>query len=51
VKVLVDKEYEGHTEFQLPELDGKVFFSTKRKIGEVFWGRVKRIVNAYDLEV
>jgi ribosomal protein S12 methylthiotransferase len=51
VKVLVDKEYKGHTEFQLPELDGKVIFLKKKKIGEVFWGKVKRMVNAYDLEL
>ncbi|MDI6840886.1 MAG: 30S ribosomal protein S12 methylthiotransferase RimO [bacterium] len=50
-QVLVDSESEGHTEFQSPELDGKIIFSRKLTAGEIFSGRVKRIVNDYDLEV
>lgn len=50
-QVLVDTNHTGHTEFQAPELDGKVIFKDEFTPGEVFQGKVKRLVNEYDLEV
>lgn len=49
--VLVDTEKEGHTSFQAPDLDGKVFLTQKCTPGELFLGRVKKVRGNYDLEV
>jgi len=47
--ILVDKENEGHTEFQAPEIDGKVFFKEKHLPGEFFSGKILQVKNCYDL--
>jgi len=49
--ILVDKKNEGHTQFQTPEIDGKVFFSREHKPGEYFRGRISLVKNCYDLLV
>lgn len=57
-KILVDAIGEGHTEFQCPELDGKVIFSTSGttkfhdvRIGNFFTAKIKKVKNDYDLEI
>ena len=47
--ILVDKEVEGHTEFQAPEIDGKVFLSKKHLSGEFFQGKILEVKDCYDL--
>ena len=47
--VLVDKEVEGHTEFQAPEIDGKVFLSKKHLPGQLFPGKILEVKDCYDL--
>jgi len=47
--VLVDKEVEGHTEFQAPEIDGKVFLSKKHPPGQLFPGKILEVKDYYDL--
>ncbi len=49
--ILVDKKNEGHTQFQTPEIDGKVFFSREHKPGQYFRGRISLVKNCYDLLV
>jgi ribosomal protein S12 methylthiotransferase len=45
-------EGEGHTPFQTPEIDGKVFFSRKKHSpGEIFQGRVLSVKDSFDLYV
>ncbi|MBI4721854.1 MAG: 30S ribosomal protein S12 methylthiotransferase RimO [Candidatus Stahlbacteria bacterium] len=51
LQVLVDTAYTGHTEFQAPDLDGKVVFKKKVVPGKFLQSKVKRIVQEYDLEV
>jgi len=47
--ILVDKESEGHTQFQAPEIDGKVFLGKKHLPGELFQGRISQVKDCYDL--
>lgn len=47
--ILMDKETEGHTQFQSPEIDGKVFLTKKHLPGEFFQGRISYVKNCYDL--
>ncbi len=47
--LLVDKEKEGHCQFQTPEIDGKTFFQGKHLAGEIFLGRILAVENFYDL--
>ncbi len=47
--LLVDKKAEGHTEFQAPEIDGKVFLSKKHLPGELFQGKISQVKDCYDL--
>ncbi|MCD6471925.1 30S ribosomal protein S12 methylthiotransferase RimO [Candidatus Aerophobetes bacterium] len=49
--ILVDKENEGHTEFQAPEIDGKTFLKEKHLPGESFSGKILQVKNYYDLVV
>jgi hypothetical protein len=49
--MLVDKKNEGHTQFQTPEIDGKVFFARERKPGQYFRERISLVKNCYDLLV
>jgi ribosomal protein S12 methylthiotransferase len=51
VEVLVDAGNRGHTEFQSPESDGKTLFEDRLEPGQMFRGRVVRVVNGYDIEV
>jgi ribosomal protein S12 methylthiotransferase len=47
--LLVDKEREGHSQFQAPEIDGKTFFQEPHRAGEIFLGRILAVENFYDL--
>jgi len=47
--ILVDKEFEGHTQFQAPEIDGKILLRKKRPPGEFFQGRISQVKDCYDL--
>jgi len=47
--ILVDTEDEGHTEFQAPEIDGKVFLQKKYIPGNFFQGEISEIKDTYDL--
>ncbi len=47
--LLVDREKEGHYQFQAPEIDGKTFLQEKHLIGEIFPGKVLAVNNVYDL--
>jgi len=47
--ILVDKGDEGHTEFQAPEIDGKVFLQKKYIPGKFFQGKISGIKDTYDL--
>lgn len=49
--ILVDKKNEGHTQFQTPEIDGKVFFAREHKPGQYFRERISLVKNCYDLLV
>lgn len=49
--ILVDKKKVGHTQFQSPEIDGKVLFTREHKPGEHFRGKISRVKNCYDLLV
>ncbi len=49
-QVLVDTAYTGHTEFQTPDLDGKIIFKKKLVPGRFLRAKVKRVVDNYDLE-
>ena len=45
-------EGEGHTPFQTPEIDGKIFFSGKEHPpGEIFQGKVLSVKDSFDLYV
>lgn len=45
------EEGEGHTWFQTPDIDGKVFFKGKYTAGSIFQGKVISVKNSYDLYV
>jgi len=47
--ILVDGEREGHTEFQAPEIDGKVLLSGGDRPGEFIRKEIIRIRDCYDL--
>lgn len=47
--LLVDREKEGHGQFQAPEIDGKTFFQEKHRAGEIFMGKILAVENFYDL--
>ncbi|MCD6231477.1 30S ribosomal protein S12 methylthiotransferase RimO [Candidatus Aerophobetes bacterium] len=47
--ILVDKENEGHTEFQAPEIDGKVILRRKHIPGKFIQGKISSVINNYDL--
>jgi len=44
--ILVDADKEGHTEFQAPEIDGKVLLS---ETGELIRKKIVKIRDCYDL--
>ncbi|MEW6557979.1 MAG: 30S ribosomal protein S12 methylthiotransferase RimO [Elusimicrobiota bacterium] len=48
-KILADTEKDGHTEFQAPEIDGKVIFSTKQTPGKILHSKISSVKNVYDL--
>ena len=48
-EILVDSKKHGHTEFQAPEIDGKVIFSSKQKIGSIKKMKVLEVKDVYDL--
>ncbi len=47
--LLVDREKEGHCQFQAPEIDGKTLLQEKYLVGEIFRGRILAVSNVYDL--
>ena len=47
--VLVDKKGEGHTEFQCPGIDGRVFLEDGHKPGEMIRARISGVRDYYDL--
>ncbi len=47
--ILVDKKNEGHTQFQTPEIDGKIFFDKEHIPGNYFRARISLVKNYYDL--
>jgi len=47
--ILVDADKEGHTEFQAPEIDGKVLLSEKHLPGELIRKKIVKIRDCYDL--
>lgn len=47
--VLVDGKGEGHTEFQCPGIDGKIFLEDGYKPGEMLLARVSGVKDYYDL--
>ncbi len=47
--ILVDKEKEGHTEFQAPEIDGKTLLQQPHSPGEIFEGKIAGLKNSFDL--
>ena len=47
--LLVDREKEGHCQFQAPEIDGKTLLQRKHLIGEIFLGKILAVNNVYDL--
>ena len=47
--ILVDKEKEGHTEFQAPEIDGKIVFQQKHSPGKIFEGKLAGLKDSFDL--
>ncbi len=49
--VLVDTQYEGHAEFQAPEIDGKILFSRKHTPGTSVKCKIARVQKVYDLLV
>ncbi len=49
--ILVDKKNEGHTQFQAPEIDGKILLGREHEPGQYFRGRISSVKNCYDLLV
>lgn len=47
--ILVDREKEGHTEFQAPEIDGKVLFQQPYSLGDIFNGKITGLKGSFDL--
>ena len=47
--VLVDREKEGHTEFQAPEIDGKILLQQSYLPGKIFNGRITGLKDSFDL--
>ena len=47
--ILVDREKEGHTEFQAPEIDGKVLFQQPYSPGDIFNGKITGLKGSFDL--
>ncbi len=47
--VSVDRKGEGHTEFQCPGVDGRVFLEDGYKPGQMIWARIKGVKDCYDL--
>ncbi len=47
--ILADADFEGHTEFQAPEIDGKIIFNKRHKQGDIFNGTIKAVKQVYDL--
>lgn len=50
-EVLADGGKYGHCEFQSPEIDGRVVFSSKQEIGSLSKQKIVKIKNVYDLIV
>ncbi len=48
-EVLTDSGKYGHTEFQSPEIDGRVVFSSEQKIGSLTEMKIVKVKNIYDL--
>ncbi|MFH0948501.1 MAG: MiaB/RimO family radical SAM methylthiotransferase [Elusimicrobiota bacterium] len=48
-EVLADSEKYGHTEFQTPEIDGKVVFSSEQKTGSITKMKILKVKKVYDL--
>jgi len=49
--ILVDADKEGHTEFQAPEIDGKVLLAERHRPGEFLRKRIFQVKDCYDLIV
>jgi len=47
--LLVDREKEGHCQFQAPEIDGKTLLQEKYLVGEIFRGMILAVSDIYDL--
>ncbi len=47
--ILVDKEKEGHTEFQAPEIDGKILLQQSHSPGKIFEGKIAGLKDSFDL--
>ena len=48
--VLIDSPLSGHTEFQAPEIDGRVLFTTRYKPGAMVKANITGVKGAYDLK-
>lgn len=48
-EILADGEKYGHCEFQSPEIDGRIIFSSKQKIGSLSKKKILKVKNVYDL--
>ncbi|OGS46132.1 MAG: ribosomal protein S12 methylthiotransferase RimO [Elusimicrobia bacterium RIFOXYD2_FULL_34_15] len=49
--VLADTSQFGHCEFQAPEIDGKILFSSEQEIGNIKKHIIKQVKDVYDLKV
>ncbi len=47
--ILVDKKKEGHTEFQAPEIDGKILLQKPHYPGKIFEGEITGLKGSFDL--
>ncbi len=47
--ILVDKKKEGHTEFQAPEIDGKILLQKPHCPGKIFEGEITGLKGSFDL--
>jgi len=50
-EVLADGGKYGHCEFQSPEIDGKVIFSSVQETGALLKMKIQKVKNVYDLAV
>lgn len=50
-EVLIDGGKYGHSEFQSPEIDGRVIFSSEQEAGALIKTKILKVKNVYDLTV